>query len=152
VRDSWKKGFDAREEECERLEAVHLLSHGLWAFKVKADGAATDLVYNEPVDAQSPTLRRTARAIVLTEWKRIRRGKSANTMAAGARRQAELYAGGILGDLELKRTRYVILVTEQHLEPPTDIEIRGTTYRHIVIPVTPGTPSQEGRRRRTGGA
>lgn len=152
VRASWEKGFDAREEECERLGAVHLLSHGLWAFKVKGAGAATDLVYNEPVDAQSPTLRRTARAIVLTEWKRVRRDATANTMADEARKQAELYAGGILGDLELKRTRYVILVTEQHLEPPPDVEIRGTTYRHIVIPVTPKTPSQEARRRRTGGA
>jgi hypothetical protein len=152
VRDSWKKSFDTREEECERLGAVHLLSHGLWAFKVKADGAATDLVYNEPVDAQSPTLRRTARAIVLTEWKRVRPDKTADTMAVEARKQAELYAGGILGDLELKRTRYVVLVTERHLDPPPDIEIRGTTYRHVVIPVTPKTPSQEGRSRRTGGS
>jgi hypothetical protein len=34
VRQKWQKAFGRHETACERLGAVHLLSHGIWAFKV----------------------------------------------------------------------------------------------------------------------
>jgi hypothetical protein len=48
VRKNWTTAFTEGETECEKLGAVHLLSHGIWAFKVDAAGGRTDLVYQEP--------------------------------------------------------------------------------------------------------
>jgi hypothetical protein len=33
---------------CEKLAGVHLLLHGIWAFKVHAAGERTDLVFPQP--------------------------------------------------------------------------------------------------------
>jgi hypothetical protein len=66
---AWKKS-GGHETRCEQLGAVHLLSHGIWAFKTSANGA-TDLVYSDPIDRYSTIVRQTARVLVLTEWKRV---------------------------------------------------------------------------------
>src|SRR5260370_39645264 len=66
VREEWAEAFKQREERSESLGAVHLLSHAIWAFKVTGSGAATDLVYREPM-VQSPILIRTEQAHVLTD-------------------------------------------------------------------------------------
>ena len=47
-RNKWQEAFKKGEVECEKLGAVHLLLHGIWAFKVNAAGARTDLVFQEP--------------------------------------------------------------------------------------------------------
>jgi hypothetical protein len=44
VRNKWNAAYNRHEPACKRLGAVHLLSHGIWAFKITAPGAATDLV------------------------------------------------------------------------------------------------------------
>jgi hypothetical protein len=49
LRDKWLTALEAGEVECEKLGAVHLLLHGIWAFKVDAASARTDLVFQEPV-------------------------------------------------------------------------------------------------------
>ncbi|MBS0471116.1 MAG: hypothetical protein JSR60_08600 [Proteobacteria bacterium] len=147
VRNAWKTGFEKGELACERLGSVHLLSHGIWAFKVQAKGAATDLVYNEPLSQGATVLRRSSRAIVLTEWKVVRSGDRIYRAAEEARLQTKDYAAGILGDLELKRTRYIALVGERKLQTPDDFESNGVTYRHIWIAVDPETPSVSARSR-----
>jgi hypothetical protein len=43
TRDKWQTAFSSGEPSCEKLGAVHLLLHGIWAFKVSAEGARTDL-------------------------------------------------------------------------------------------------------------
>jgi hypothetical protein len=58
---AWKKS-GGHETRCEQLGAVHLLSHGIWAFKTSANGA-TDLVYSDPIDRYSTIVRQTARAL-----------------------------------------------------------------------------------------
>lgn len=45
LREKWQRAFDDGEVACEKLGAVHLLLHGIWAFKVDAAGARTDLVF-----------------------------------------------------------------------------------------------------------
>ncbi len=45
----WQTAFNDREEAVERLGAVHLLQHGIWAFKADAVGGRTDLVLGEPL-------------------------------------------------------------------------------------------------------
>jgi len=54
VRTKWVVAFEKHETRCERLGAVHLLSHRIWAFKVSAAGAATDLVFAEPLPDHLP--------------------------------------------------------------------------------------------------
>jgi hypothetical protein len=87
VREAWKSAFGENEVACEKLGSVHLLSHGIWAFKVQGGGAATDLVYNEPLLPANTTLRRTSKAIVLTEWKRVRSASDIARAAEEARTQ-----------------------------------------------------------------
>ena len=148
VRDIWKTAFNDGEVACEKLGSVHLLSHGVWAFKVQGGGAATDLVYNEPLVPSNATLRRSSKAIVLTEWKRVSSQKEIARGAEQARTQANDYSSGILGDLELKRTRYVVLVGERKQQAPDDVVCGGVTYRHIWVTVDPETPSVSARSRK----
>lgn len=147
VRKRWEKAFDQHETACERLGAVHLLSHGIWAFKVVAPGAATDLVYGDPVQQYVPAARRIARAFVLTEWKVIKNPQEVNIKAQAARNQAAIYSGGVLGDVELKRTRYIVLVSKNELASPSDVVETDITYRHLVIPIKPKSPSKAARSR-----
>ena len=118
VRKKWNAAFNRRETACERLGAVHLLSHGIWAFKITAPGAATDLVYGDPLSGRGIVMNRIARALVLTEWKLVKQADDIDGKAQEGRKQTALYAAGVLGDLELKRTRYVVLVCEGELQPP----------------------------------
>lgn len=141
VRETWKAAFGESEVACEKLGSVHLLSHGIWAFKIQGGGAATDLVYNEPLLPSNATLRRSSKAIVLTEWKRVLSDGEILRAAETARAQANDYSSGVLGDLELKRTRYVVLVGAHKRQVPDDIVHNGVTYRHIWITVDPETPS-----------
>lgn len=155
IRRKWQEAFQRHETACERLGAVHLLSHGIWAFKFIAPGGATDLVFGDPVEQHAQAMRRTARALVLTEWKVVKRPEEMTTKAQEARDQAAIYSGGVLGDVELKRTRYVVLVCQLDLTPPDDAIVGAVTYRHVVLPTSPEAPSamarsQKGRRRSQG--
>jgi len=148
VQKRWQRAFEENETACERLGAVHLLSHGIWAFKVVAPGGATDLVFGDPLEPRSQLVRRTARALVLTEWKLVKNPGEVVTKAQAGRNQAAIYSGGILGDTELKRTRYVVLVCEADLVPLDDVTSGVVTYRHVVLPISPSFPSVTARRRR----
>nr|WP_281719510.1 hypothetical protein [Nitrosomonas nitrosa] len=148
IRKKWETAFKKREEACEALGAIHLLSHGIWAFKIDALGGATDLVFSHPVEQYGKLIRRTARALVLTEWKLVKHVTDMEGKAQEAREQTEIYSGGVLGDVELKQTRYIILVSESDLNPPEDLTDKGITYHHINLPVNPDVPSRTARRRK----
>lgn len=145
IRAKWQNAFSRHETHCEQLGAVHLLSHGIWAFKVAARGGATDLVFGDPLERHAEIARRTARALVLTEWKRVESHDEIMSKAQEGRTQAGIYSGGVMGDAELKRTRYVVLVCESDLTPPEDFRDPPITYRHIVLPVSPEPPSTMAR-------
>jgi len=147
VRAKWSDAFQQGETACEKMGAVHLLAHGIWAFKVRNGRAETDLVYGETEGSPNSVIRRTARALVLTEWKLVRDPRGADSKGAEARRQASEYSGGVLGDLELKRTRFIVLVGQHEQTPPDDREEGGVNYRHIWLSVDPKTPSVSARRR-----
>ncbi|MER2559948.1 MAG: hypothetical protein ABTQ32_04470 [Myxococcaceae bacterium] len=136
----WKKAFETHETHCERLGAVHLLSHGLWAFKANEAGAATDLLLGSPLDLDR--VEASAEALVLTEWKRVTNAKDLPDHLTKARSQAAKYASGILGGIELRSYRYLVFVTEADLPMPTDIRENEVVYRHINIPVAPKSPSK----------
>ena len=150
VRELWKAAFEEGERSCEKLGAVHLLGLGIWAFKISGAGAATDLVLNEPIEDERGLIDQTGRTMALTEWKLVRRNDQLEAKALEARVQASQYAAGLLGPLELKTTRYAVLVTSSALAPPPNVHDGGVRYRHIVLPVDPETPSVVARKLRRG--
>jgi len=141
VKGKWRTAFDeGGERECEKLGSIHLLSHGIWAFKVDAIGGQTDLVMNEPLSTLS-MIENVADCLVLTEWKLVREAQDLQAKIDEALRQAELYSSGALGGIELARYRYLIMVTREKTEMPQDNVRNMITYRHINIAVDPSTPS-----------
>ncbi len=140
-RDKWNRAFEEGEVACEKLGAAHLLLHGIWAFKVDAAGARTDLVFQEPagdlVDEQ-----RYADGIVLTEWKRMNPKDNAEERFDQARSQAQRYAQGVLAGSELTTYRYAVVVSRQQVSVPDDLTEGGVVYRHINVAVDPRTPSR----------
>ncbi|MBW0005129.1 MAG: hypothetical protein JO216_16760 [Hyphomicrobiales bacterium] len=145
VRGKWQKAYDDNETRCEALGAVHLLAHGIFAFKADAAGARTDLVFHEPA---RDDVGQYAETMVLTEWKIAPNQKNADKQFDAARRQAALYAEGPLATFELRDYRYIVLVTPKAINVPSDTAQGGVTYRHINIPVRPDTPSVEAKRKR----
>lgn len=141
VGERWLKAFGDGEIACERLGGAHLLHHGIFAFKVSAQGARTDLVFGEPVESDG-RIQRLADGIVLTEWKLIRDMAKASEAAAGAVAQAQMYATGVLGGLELRTYRYVVLVSMDRLPALNDASIEGVIYRHVNVAVAPSVPSR----------
>ena len=71
VRKKWLSAFDYGETKCEKLGALHLLSHGVWAFKAHGEKGRTDLILSEPLP-DSSIIEKTSTALVLTEWKVVK--------------------------------------------------------------------------------
>jgi len=136
----WKKAYDKSEPACERLGAIHLLSHGIFAFKVDANGARTDLVHNEPPDRTIVT--RGVEGLVLTEWKIAEDERTATQKFDEARAQARLYSQGALAGIELRGYRYLIVVSLRQLVVPQDEIAGNVVYRHVNIAVQPEVPSK----------
>jgi hypothetical protein len=136
---AWQQAFSAGETSCEKLGAAHLLWHGIFAFKAHAAGARTDLVFSEDVkdDDTSGSV-----GMVLTEWKVARGSAEVSAKCAEARVQSQDYSSGVLGGVELKSMRYIVVVSECQLEMPQDVQDEEVTYRHVNIAVTPHTPSK----------
>jgi hypothetical protein len=143
VRNKWIRAFATNEPACERLGAVHLLLHGIWAFKLNTEGERTDLVFPERPFPEYQSIARSADALVLTEWKRVVKPSKLEQTANAARKQTARYTGGTLGGLELARYRFIVLVTQDVVAAPPDYSENGVTYRHINIAVDPKVPSKQ---------
>ena len=144
---NWRSAHDLHEMACERLGGAHLLLHGIWAFKVAAEGERTDLVLGTPMH-ETQDVAEVADALVLTEWKLLREKDGVEAKFLEARHQAQRYGKGVLGGIELHSYRFLILVSSRAVICPSD-EIDGQiTYRYINIAVNPDTPSAGARRTR----
>lgn len=142
IRNKWQAAFKDGEVACERLGAVHLLLHGIWAFKVNAAGERTDLVFQEPAADPGPE-QHYADGLVLTEWKTLAAGdRAVDKRFAEARDQAHRYAHGALAGNELTAYRYSIVVSNRYVTPPADLTRDAIVYRHINIAVDPLPPSR----------
>jgi len=139
-RGKWKSAFKAGEPACEKLGAVHLLWHGIWAFKVNTTGARTDLVFQDSVGDMVKE-QNYSDGLVLTEWK-VLRDNGAEKLFADARAQAHRYTQGALGGNELTAYRYAVVVSQHQITVPADITEHGAIYRHINIAVDPQPPSK----------
>jgi len=135
----WNEAFSSGELSCERLGAVHLLSHGIWAFKAHAIGERTDLILGEPINFNDVKV--TKSVLVLTEWKTVGSQGEIESKSKKAKKQAERYGVGSLAGFELATNRYIILVSRKNLMPPQDIKDGQLLYRHINIAVEPDPPS-----------
>jgi hypothetical protein len=136
----WLKAVGNDEPACEKLGAVHLLSHGIFPFKASAAGAATDLILGERIDPEARDLR-NARTLVLTEWKLVT-SVDVENKAEQARRQLKKYSTGILAGLMLRSRRYAVLVSENEVPVPADLVEGDVTYQHVRVIVRPPTPSK----------
>lgn len=145
VRKKWKSAFSAGEIKCEKLGALHLLWHGVWAFKIDAVGGRTDLILNEPLPDDS-AIEESSSALVLTEWKIVRDNNALNPQIKAAHKQAKLYRSGILASIELTNYRYLVMVSEKNLAIPKDIKEDTITYRLINLAVNPNLPSIEAKK------
>ena len=141
VRAKWSKAFADGEVACEKLGAVHLLLHGIWAFKVDAGGARTDLVFQEPA-ADLTAAQRYADGLVLTEWKKAAEDTQSGQRFDEARLQARRYAQGALAATELTGYRYAVVVSRSQVEIPGDAREGGVIYRHVNVAVAPQAPSR----------
>jgi hypothetical protein len=140
VSAEWKAAFKKGEVKCEKLGAVHLLLHGIYAFKAHAGGGRTDLVFQEPVERFEGELR-FADGLVLTEWKIVTKD-NVGSQCEQARSQAAKYAQGVLGGAELTSYRYIVGVSGDYVHFPQDVNERGVIYRHKNIAVAPNVPSR----------
>lgn len=145
TRDRWIEAFRAGETDCEKLGAIHLLFHGIWAFKVNAEGGRTDLVLGDrPLDLSD--VESTAEALVLTEWKKVSHENELKPKIEEAHAQAKLYTEGILAGIELAGYRYLVLVSDHDLVMPPEVQDGDAVYRHINIAVNPERPSVSSRK------
>ena len=144
IRKKWITAYEKHEIKCEMLGALHLLLHGVWAFKVGSIGGRTDLILKEPLSPAS-TIESTADALVLTEWKVVKSTEKLHCKIEEALKQAKRYSSGILGAVEIANYRYLVMVSKATLQMPEN-RIEGIiVYRHINIAVNPATPSVEAR-------
>lgn len=147
LRNRWLEEFNRNGEvSVEKLGAVHLLLHGIWAFKVDSTGERTDLILGEPLKNFRDDINRAAEMLALTEWKIVKNSESKeeiDRVARTALQQAKLYASGSLSGLELEKWRYLILVSIERLKTPNDVEENGITFRHINIAINPASPSKQ---------
>lgn len=141
IRSKWLKAFDQGEVACEKLGSVHLLSHGIFGFKVNAEGERTDLVFQDiltgPLSQQS-----YADGVVLTEWKKAKNSKDIECQFSAAKSQAGRYASGALGGIELTNYRYLVVVSKEFGPKIPDSTLEGVIYRHVNIAVEPSSPSK----------
>jgi len=128
----WLAAFEAGETECEKLGGVHLLLHGIWAFKANASGERTDLVLGTHLVVDQDVLA-SAHGLVVTEWKLVREGDSPEGKKQEALHQARRYSGGSLGGFVLNSDRYLVLVAKEEFGVPND-EIEGDV-RYKVVPL-----------------
>ena len=143
IRKKWDKAFCEGEVNCEKLGAIFLLQHGIFAFKINSEGARTDLVYAE-VNLNKET--ENVGGLIVTEWKKISENKEAKAKFREAVEQLKAYSEGPLSGLELRSRRYVILLSETELsgaQKPDDIvDESGLLIRCINLSINPETPSR----------
>lgn len=144
-RSRWQEAFEGGEPKCERLGHVHLLWHGVYSFKARANGAETDLITGGPV-SDADSLARQANVFALTEWKLVRASEDPAEKAAEARHQSAIYSGGVLLGLALHEYRYVVLVSKSAIVVPGDMRTDAGTTRHVSIVTEPDFPSDDARK------
>lgn len=100
-RKRWQEAFEHHETAVESLGAVHLLLHGIWAFKIDSGGQRTDLVFEESISSsRMGEVRVASDGLVLTEWKLVKDVRDTISKSNEAYKQATIYSSESLAELE----------------------------------------------------
>lgn len=145
-REQWKLAYQEGEPSCEKLGAVHLLWHGIWAFKANASGGRTDLVMGNRIDNPSK-VEETALGMALTEWKRATSEGDVQKKYDEGIIQASHYSAGVLGGVELTSVRYIVVVTTDIVRECDEVVKGNITYKFFNIAVDPSAPSETARKK-----
>ncbi len=145
IGERWHAAFNQGETSLEKLGALHLLTFGIWSFKAHTEKARTDLVLGNELRAN--VVSRAAEGLVLTEWKRCTNVNNQDESWREARAQLKIYAAASLGGVELRDTRYAVVVSRKRLNEVSDLVVEGITYRHINIAIEPQSPSKASKAR-----
>jgi hypothetical protein len=146
VRRKWQEAFKLREPDCERLGGVHLLQHGIWAFKADGSGARTDLVLGTPMSQDDLDFAAaTVDVLTLTEWKVARTAAEVEGKYQEAVSQLRSYAAGVLAGVELQSVRYAVTVGSDRADLRADSLEGAVVFRHVHIAVAPSSPSKVSR-------
>lgn len=145
-KQKWKNAFDMGETKCEQIGAIHFMLHGIFAYKVHAEKARTDLVYGE---TNFSSQIKSSKGVVITEWKKFvgNNFTEYNDLFITGVKQINQYYRGALTDKELSDHRYVIMLSESTMPEIDDYILKDVTYRCINIPCVRGSPSEEARKR-----
>jgi hypothetical protein len=146
IQKKWQQAFSNDEYACEKLGAVHLLLHGIWAFKANSAGQRTDLVLGTHLVIDNDLIG-TAHGLVLTEWKLVRQGDDPEKKKNEAKFQASLYSEIGLAGFELDSERYLVLVGEREFDVPKDVEEKQISYKVVPLFLTREAPSVAAKRR-----
>ena len=144
VHNKWEKAFAVGETACEKLGALHLLSHGILAFKAYAPGERTDLILGDRLVIDDDLIAGTE-GIVLTEWKRVKVGDKPVDKQREAKAQAVRYSTGGMAGFELRSERYLVLVGDQEFASIADEREGAVLYKTIPLFLTRDTPSKAAR-------
>lgn len=130
----WQNAFEEGEGALEKLGATHLLAHGLWAFKSTAENEKQDLVLNTPIRADE--VQAVGASLVLTEWKKITL-ENLEEKCQSALALAKKYGEDHLIGSELKREKYLILVSEKHFDMPANVIENDVRYVYMNLSIGP---------------
>jgi hypothetical protein len=134
LRKKWLAAYGEGEEALEKIGAIHLLSHGLWAFKAANENEKRDLVLSTPIKADE--VQEVGAALVLTEWKKIS-AESLVSKAKEALAGARKYQGSHWAGSELKKEKYLVMVSEHHLEMPVSVIDDEIRYVYVNLSINP---------------
>lgn len=140
IRQKWIKAFEEGETACEKLGAVHLLLHGIWAFKANSVGERTDLILGNQL-VVNDEMKGAAHGLVLTEWKLVKPNDNPEVVKDEAKSQACRYSGGGLAGFELDSERYLVLVAEEEFDKPKDEAVGSMLYKVVSLVLNRKTPS-----------
>jgi hypothetical protein len=147
IQNKWMTAFQKGETACEKLGAVHLLLHGIWAFKADSSGQRTDLILGNHLAIDDDVLGAT-HGMVLTEWKLLRDGDNPENVRDKAKNQASLYSDGGLAGFQLDSERYLVLVGKKEFDVPNDERIEQVSYKVIPLFLTSKSPSIVAKQKR----
>lgn len=143
LRGRWRAALaNENEPGCERLGALHLLSHGIRGFKMHGQRSITDLVFQEPLDNEA--IGGAQNALILTEWKVVRQPKEMKDKVEEAIAQMREYRAGVLGHSELRNTRYIVVVTNVVVKHQRVVSSKESNviYHVETLPLHGLTPSE----------
>jgi hypothetical protein len=144
IHNKWERAFAVGETACEKLGALHLLSHGILAFKAYAPGERTDLILGDRLVIDDSLIAGTE-GIVLTEWKCVRVDDKPADKQREAKAQALRYSTGAMAGFELHSERYLVLVGDQEFASIADEREGAVLYKTVPLFLARETPSKAAR-------